>query len=136
MSEIGRRLLPLLGHGGGRDAMTCLYRCGNACDHPVPNESTNPYLGDLVGAEVSRRAVMRGSAAGALVLGFAGTAAAASPASAATPLAGGTTDSGATTDSGGAGGDTGAKAGPLTFKPIPPNTLDTFIVPTATTPRW
>jgi hypothetical protein len=22
---------------GGRDAMTCLYRCGNACDRPVPN---------------------------------------------------------------------------------------------------
>ena len=50
------RLLPLLGRRGhsGRDSMTCLYRCGNACDHPVPNESGNPYLGDLV-TEVSRR---------------------------------------------------------------------------------
>ena len=37
------RLLPLLGHTGGRDSMTCLYRCGNACDHPVPNASDNPY---------------------------------------------------------------------------------------------
>ncbi|MEU8616172.1 hypothetical protein AB0C29_50150 [Actinoplanes sp. NPDC048791] len=44
------RLLPLLGPAGhaGRDPKTCLYRCGNACDHPVPNESANPYLGDVV----------------------------------------------------------------------------------------
>ena len=41
------RLLPLLGAGAGhgsRDAMTCLYRCGNACDHPVPNTSDNAVL--------------------------------------------------------------------------------------------
>ncbi|HEV7708117.1 MAG TPA: alkaline phosphatase PhoX, partial [Asanoa sp.] len=39
--------------------MTCLYRCGNACDHPVPNPSGNTYFGDLVAGEVSRRGVMR-----------------------------------------------------------------------------
>ena len=40
------RLLPLLGgtRHGSRDAMTCLYRCGNACDHPVPNTSDNTVL--------------------------------------------------------------------------------------------
>ncbi|MEU4222162.1 phosphatase, partial [Actinoplanes sp. NPDC026623] len=70
------RLLPLLGQAGhgGRDPMTCLYRCGNACDHPVPNESANPYLGDVVNAEISRRGVVRAGAVGALVLGLGGTA--------------------------------------------------------------
>ncbi|MEV6494739.1 phosphatase, partial [Actinoplanes sp. NPDC051633] len=60
------RLLPLLGHTGGRDPMTCLYRCGNACDHPVPNDSDNPYLGDIV---ASRRGIFRAGALGAVVLG-------------------------------------------------------------------
>ncbi|MGW4294950.1 phosphatase, partial [Micromonospora chersina] len=71
------RLLPLLGatRHGARDAMTCQYRCGNACDHPVPNRSDNPYFGDLVDAEVSRRGVVRAGAAGALVLGFGGAVA-------------------------------------------------------------
>ena len=51
-----RRLLPLLGHSGGsRDAMTCLYRCGNACDHPVPNGTANPYLGDIVNTSQNAR---------------------------------------------------------------------------------
>ncbi|MBL7262115.1 PhoX family protein [Paractinoplanes lichenicola] len=111
--------LPMPGHSGGaRDAMTCLYRCGNACAHPIPNTSDNPYFGDIVNAAMSRRGVIR---AGALVLGLGGatvpaTAATASPAA---PSTG---------------------AGELTFKPIPPNTLDTFIVPngydSAVVIRW
>ena len=91
MIERSRRSLPLLGPAGhsGRDAMTCLYRCGNACDHPVPNESDNPYLGDVV-TGISRRGVVRAGAVGALVLGFGGAAAAAGPAAAAptAPVAG------------------------------------------------
>ncbi|MGW1450801.1 phosphatase, partial [Micromonospora sp. NPDC002411] len=73
------RLLPLLtgNRHGTRDAMTCLYRCGNACDHPVPNTSDNAYFGDVVNAEVSRRGVVRAGAVGALVLGFGGAAASA-----------------------------------------------------------
>ncbi|MFC7549089.1 PhoX family protein [Plantactinospora sp. GCM10030261] len=117
-----RRLLPLLNttRHGSRDSMTCLYRCGNACDHPVPNQSDNPYLGDLVSAEMSRRGVVRAGALGALVLGFSGTAAGAlagSPAAAApaAPAA--------------AAPGRGPKAGPLTFSAVPPNTLDTVVVP-------
>jgi secreted PhoX family phosphatase len=125
------RLLPLLGQAGhsGRDSMTCLYRCGNACDHPVPNKSDNPYLGDVVNAEMSRRGVVRAGAVGALVLGLGGTAAAtASPAAAAevAPAMPGTLKKG--------------KAGPLTFKAIPPNRLDNLIVPngydSAVVMRW
>ncbi|MCW6004774.1 PhoX family phosphatase [Micromonospora sp. CPCC 205371] len=119
------RLLPLLGQTvhGARDAMTCQYRCGNACDHPVPNDSDNPYFGDVVRTEVSRRGVVQAGAVGALVLGFAGAAAAgATPALAVEAAAGG------------AAPDTDALkparfSGALTFKPIPPNKLDTFVVP-------
>ncbi|MEU4422017.1 PhoX family phosphatase [Actinoplanes sp. NPDC024001] len=124
-----RRLLPLLGHSGGsRDAMTCLYRCGNACDHPAPNESANPYLGDIVNAEMSRRGVVRAGAVGAMVLGFGGAAAAAAgPAAAAAPV------------------ETAArhhpiKAGKLTFEPVAPNTLDAVTIPdgyrTEVVMRW
>ncbi|GLH94747.1 PhoX family protein [Phytohabitans aurantiacus] len=115
------RLLPLLGQAvhGGRDAMTCQYRCGNACDHPVPNESDNPYFGDVVRTEVSRRGVVRAGAVGALVLGFAGAgAASAAPALAAEAAPSEMPDVAPARFS-----------GALTFKPIPPNKLDTFVVP-------
>ena len=123
MPDTSRRLLPLLGHSGGaRDAMTCLYRCGNACDHPVPNESDNAYLGDVVNAAMSRRGVLRAGTAGALVLGVAGTAAAAAVPAAAAPAS-------APVATGVAPARGHVKAGPLTFKAIPPNQLDNFITP-------
>ncbi|WP_432902445.1 PhoX family protein [Micromonospora matsumotoense] len=123
------RLLPLLGatRHGSRDAMTCLYRCGNACDHPVPNTSDNTYFGDLVEGEVSRRGVVRAGAVGALVLGFGSTAvgalagaapAAAAPAAPVVPEVGNPTAP-----------QRGVGSGALTFKPIPPNQLDTLVVP-------
>jgi secreted PhoX family phosphatase len=102
MSDPSRRLLPLIGrHEGGRDAMTCRYRCGNACDHPVANPSDGPYFGDIVRSAMSRRGVIQ---AGALVLGVA----VAGPAAAAPP---------------------GARPGALTFVPVPPNVLDAVTVP-------
>jgi hypothetical protein len=137
MIEI-RRLLPVLGatSHSGRSEMTCRYRCGNACAHPAPNQSDNEYFGDLVTAEVSRRQVVRAGASGALVLGVAGTAlagatapalAAGTPASAARPA---TAPNGAASRHGKpGGGKPGAGKGKLTFKPIPPNKLDTLIVP-------
>ncbi|MEV4343657.1 PhoX family phosphatase [Actinoplanes sp. NPDC049596] len=100
-----RELLPLLGHGG-RDAKTCLYRCGNACDHPEPNRSDNPYLGDVINAAVSRRGLLAAGGASALVLGVNVDVAAATPTAPAS-----------------------SSPGALTFKPIPPNELDSFIVP-------
>jgi secreted PhoX family phosphatase len=110
--------------------MTCLYRCGNACDHPVPNESENPYFGDVVKAEVSRRGVVRAGAVGALVLGFGGAAvgalAGAAPALAA-PGAGATPalpDVESFTAA-----QTPAFNGALTFKAILPNKLDALVVP-------
>ncbi len=122
------RLLPLLGspRHSGRDAMTCLYRCGNACDHPVPNESDNPYFQDVAEAEFSRRGVLRTGAVGALVLGFGGAAAAAATPALAAPAAGAAPAAPAAPEAAAA---SRAKAGRLTFKPIPPNKLDSLIVP-------
>ncbi|GGN97007.1 hypothetical protein GCM10010112_88810 [Actinoplanes lobatus] len=118
MPDFNRRLLPLLGHSGGsRDAMTCLYRCGNACDHPVPNESANPYLGDVVNAEMSRRGVVRAGAVGAMVLGFGGSALAAAGPAAAAPAA--------PVEAARHGG----RAGRLTFETVAPNTLDQVTIP-------
>ncbi|MZE81636.1 phosphatase, partial [Streptomyces sp. SID5475] len=72
-----RRLLPLISsHPGGRSAMTCRYRCGNACFHEVPNTSDNAYAGDIIAGALSRRSMLRAgavvtvaSAAGASLLG-------------------------------------------------------------------
>nr|WP_221380455.1 PhoX family phosphatase [Actinoplanes polyasparticus] len=113
MPDPERRLLPLLGrHSGGRDAMTCLYRCGNACDHPAPNQSGNAYFGDIVNAAVSRRGLFAAGGAGALVLGVGGSAVPAGAAPSAPPA------------------PAPAKGGSaLTFKPIPPNEIDAVLVP-------
>ncbi|WP_412540629.1 PhoX family phosphatase [Longispora sp. K20-0274] len=119
-----RPQLPLLAaHSGtNRDAMTCLYRCGNACNHPAPNTSDNEYFG----TEVSRRGIFKtaAGAAGAIVIGSAAAATvgpalafAADPATPVVPEADGfvATSASAPTE--------------LTFKPIPPNLIDTVVVP-------
>ncbi|MFB9430188.1 phosphatase, partial [Streptoalloteichus tenebrarius] len=59
----GRRLLPLLpNHPLGRAAVTCEYRCGNACAHDAPNTSDNEYFGDVLRGVLSRRGVLRAGA--------------------------------------------------------------------------
>ena len=43
--------LPLIvtHHGkSSRAAVTCRYKCGNACSHAVPNTSGGEYFGDVV----------------------------------------------------------------------------------------
>ena len=126
-------LLPLLTRHGGRSAMTCRYRCGNACSHPAPNTSDNPYFGDLVNAETSRRGLLRAGALGALVIGTGAALAAepARPAQAAHPQPGAGTHPprAAHPPAGRPHKGRPPATGALTFKPIPPNTLDTVIVP-------
>ncbi|WP_228976022.1 PhoX family phosphatase [Streptomyces sp. DH12] len=122
-----RKLLPLLTttpHAGGRSALTCRYRCGDACFHEVPNTSDNEYAGDVMARALSRRSMMRAAAtvtvataAGGAVLGAGapqahaapGTAPAAAPGSAA------------------AGRALGARG--LRFAPVAPNTADKVTVP-------
>ncbi|MCI0686173.1 MAG: PhoX family phosphatase [Sporichthyaceae bacterium] len=124
-----RRLLPLA-HAGGRDRLTCKYRCGDACFHDVPNTSDNPYFGDLLaGAGLSRRSVLRTGGAVALVAGAGVLADAGLAAAATSPGASGATGAaGATGVARAASGGT-APAAALTFAPVPPNRIDNVIVP-------
>ncbi|MBO7935800.1 PhoX family protein [Streptomyces sp. S9] len=69
-----RKLLPLIGtpsdsHPGGRSALTCRFRCGDACFHEVPNTSDNEYVGDVIAGALSRRAVVRAAAAVSVAAG-------------------------------------------------------------------
>ncbi len=69
-----RPLLPLLSSAphGSRSAMTCRYRCGNACDHPEPNPTDNPTFREIVEVSLARRSARRSVLrTGALTAGFA-----------------------------------------------------------------
>jgi uncharacterized protein len=101
--------------------MTCLFRCGNACTHPEPNRSDNEYFGDVVTSTLSRRGMLRAGTLSALVIGGAGALAADPQAASAAPA------KGFGTSTARHGGNPPVRA--LTFKPIPPNTLDTVVVP-------
>ncbi|AWI28203.1 PhoX family protein [Streptomyces sp. ICN441] len=122
-----RRILPLLSsnHAGGRSALTCRYRCGDACFHEVPNTSGNEYAGDIIAGTLSRRSMMR-TAAVVTVASAAGGAAltqnAPSAQAAAVPAAGDARH-------GGHGGGKGDGARGLRFAPVAPNTADTVTVP-------
>ncbi|MEU3058775.1 PhoX family phosphatase [Streptomyces subrutilus] len=121
-----RKLLPLIGnpHGSGRSALTCRYRCGDACFHEVPNTSDNEYAGDVIARAYSRRSMLR-SAAVVTVATAAGSAVAfggsgAQPANA-TPTA--------DAQGAGAGSGSGQAARGLRFTPVAPNTDDKVTVP-------
>ncbi len=121
--ETRRRLLPLIttrqNRHGGRSLMTCQYRCGNQCDHPVPNTSDNTYFADVAAEALSRRGLLTAGAAG-LVLSASGLGAAATAAQA--PASGAVQGR----------GSAGPRVIPtldLDYAPVPPNTLDTVVVP-------
>ncbi|MDG6101050.1 PhoX family phosphatase [Dactylosporangium aurantiacum] len=128
MSDNPRRPLPFIGAAnvthGGRDRMTCLYRCGNACEHPVPNQSDNPYFTDEMNA-VSRRGVMR---AGAIVLGLAGTGIAAGTPAFASP-AGEAGEPDVVVPEVDTYAAKSAEPSQLTFKAVTPNQVDGIVVP-------
>ncbi|MBK3646766.1 PhoX family phosphatase [Streptomyces sp. MBT33] len=112
-----RKLLPIISHSGGRSAMTCRFRCGDACFHEVPNTSANPYVGDVIAAAVGRRSLMR-AAAVVTVAAAAGTAGLAG----AEPAAAGTQPYGKPKP-----GGQGARG--LRFGAVAPNTVDAVVVP-------
>ncbi len=133
-----RKLLPIIGangangangarsasHPGGRSAMTCRFRCGDACFHEVPNTSTNEYVGDVIATALSRRSMMR-AAAVVTVAGAAG-AAAVTPAAAETRAAIPATAP-ATAAATVAKKSKGARG--LRFTPVAPNTTDAVVIP-------
>nr|WP_307868765.1 PhoX family phosphatase [Micromonospora sp. C95] len=108
MSQDRRPLFRLPIRRVGRDPVTCQYRCGSACAHPAPNTSTNPYFGDLLRQNISRRNALM---AGALVLqsGLVGLTLSASADSSSGPAP--------------------EAPGRLTFEPVPTNTRDAVVVP-------
>lgn len=115
--ETVRPHLPPTGsHPGGRSALTCRFRCGDACFHEVPDTSGNPYFGEVLARALSRRAVL-GTAAVVTLASAAG--ASVPPASEARAAGGGS----------GHGTRPGDGAKGLRFTPVPPNTADQVTVP-------
>ncbi|MER6783430.1 PhoX family protein [Streptomyces sp. NPDC000658] len=122
-----RKLLPLIGtpsqsHPGGRSAMTCRFRCGDACFHEVPNTSDNAYVGDVIAGAIGRRAMVR-AAAVVTVAAAAGTAG----------LAGARPAAAAAAPAGAAGKPSGKPGGQaargLRYSSVAPNTADAVTVP-------
>ncbi|MEU0740078.1 PhoX family protein [Streptomyces sp. NPDC006134] len=118
-----RKLLPLIGtpsgaHPGGRSAMTCRFRCGDACFHEVPNTSSNEYVGDVIAGALSRRSMMRAAAVVTVAAAGAGTVTlAGAPEAQAAPAA----------QAAARGKQKGARG--LRFTPVAPNTRDAVVVP-------
>ncbi|MFF3288718.1 PhoX family protein [Streptomyces sp. NPDC003023] len=116
-----RKLLPLLNtspHAGGRSALTCRYRCGDACFHEVPNTSDNEYVGDVIASALSRRSMMRAAA----VVTVAAAAGGAAVVQTATPAQ-------AKGNKPGKPGGRADGARGLRFAPVAPNTDDKVTVP-------
>lgn len=114
-----RKLLPLLStnpHGGGRSALTCRFRCGDACFHEVPNTSDNEYVGDVIAGVLSRRSALR-AAAVVTVASAAGGAV----------VLGGAPEAVARPGKPGSGKVDGARG--LRFAAVAPNTADRVTVP-------
>ncbi|MFB7495060.1 PhoX family phosphatase [Streptomyces sp. NPDC056161] len=116
-----RNLLPVISsHPGGRSAMTCRFRCGDACFHEVPNTSSNEYVGDVIAGALSRRGALRAAAA-VTVAAAAGSA-----------VVGGAPQAAAAEAKQGAPGKPGKPqqgARGLRFSPVAPNTADAVTVP-------
>ncbi|GLP65957.1 hypothetical protein TUSST3_25770 [Streptomyces sp. TUS-ST3] len=110
--------LPLINTTHGRSALTCRFRCGDACFHPAPNTSSNPYVGDVIATALSRRSMMRAAAVVtvAAAAGTAGTVVAAPSAEAAPQAPVGRKPE-------------GRAARGLRFTPVTPNTADTVTIP-------
>jgi len=117
MSDQHLRLLPLLSGHAKRSALTCEYKCGNACFHPVPNTTDNEYFGDIVAKAVTRRGLLRAG----MVVGVAGAGIAG-----ATGLA--VAAPGKGNGNGKGNGAKGQQKGHQ-FTPVAPNTDDRVTVP-------
>lgn len=118
------KLLPIItSHqgSGGRSAMTCRFRCGDACFHEVPNTSDNEYVGDVIAGALSRRSMMR-AAAVVTVATAAGGAVLAGPAAPEAAAAVGKPAAPTSNKS-----KKGARG--LRFTPVAPNTADSVTIP-------
>ena len=98
----------------GRAALTCRYRCGDACSHEAPNTSTSETFADVMATAISRRGLLRtGAVLGAITVTGAGLSGSPAAATRASVLPRQST--------------TGALG--LRFTPVAPNTADAVTVP-------
>jgi secreted PhoX family phosphatase len=88
--------------------MTCRYRCGNACDQPIPNQSDNGHIQEVIRAALRRRSLLTGAAVGAGTLALSAGARPAAAAPTPASLRGVAT---------------------AAFRPVPPNKRDAVVVP-------
>ncbi|MEV7433525.1 PhoX family protein [Streptomyces griseoviridis] len=124
-----RKPLPLIGtpsasHPGGRSALTCRFRCGDACFQEVPNTTSNAYVGDVIAGAIGRRSMMRAAAA-VTVVAAAGSATVAG----ARPATAATADSVAGSGARKKPGHGSRAARGLRFDAVAPNTADAVTVP-------
>ncbi|MCF6524093.1 PhoX family phosphatase [Streptomyces sp. JJ36] len=113
------KLLPFVGsHPGGRSALTCRYRCGDACFHEVPNRSGNEYVGDVISGALSRRSMLAAGAVATVAAATGVTVVGQAPPAAAAPAV-----------PAGRGHRHGRPARGLRFAPVAPNTEDAVVVP-------
>ncbi|MFE6175163.1 PhoX family protein [Streptomyces sp. NPDC056464] len=108
-------------HHGGRAALTCRFRCGDACFHEVPNTTANPYVGDVIADALSRRTVMRAAAVVTAASAVGASATVAAPKASAAEAAADTAATSTRHASRGARG--------LRFEPVAPNTADAVTIP-------
>ena len=117
----GLNLLKNMDFTSSRSHRTCVYKCGDACSKPVPNESDNAYFGDIVKATFSRRSALRAGGAAMVTVGGASFLAACSD------------DKGSANGSSSAAASGSSKEVPtpkgLNFEMVEPNTKDEVIVP-------
>ncbi|MCF6736863.1 PhoX family phosphatase [Blastococcus sp. KM273129] len=109
-----RALLPLFSgiRHGSRSHATCYYKCGNACDTAVPNQTDNPTFAEVVETAFSRRSILKAAGAGALLVAAGPVASAAAREQQPVPTGGGVTP---------------APGGDLTFQPVEQNFLDELV---------
>ncbi|MDP5183985.1 PhoX family phosphatase [Blastococcus sp. BMG 814] len=109
-----RALLPLLTgiRHGSRSHVTCYYKCGNACDAAVPNQTGNPTFAEVVETAFSRRNVLKAAGASALLVAAGPVASAAARERQPVPTGGGVTR---------------APGSDLTFQPVEQNFLDELV---------
>lgn len=129
MVEIGKNLLKNV-FASKRSALTCTYKCGNACADDAPNEfAANEYFGDVAKQAFenreqrgySRRAALKVGGASALALGGGAL------------LAACTSDNSASSGSGSAAAEGGVDKGQspegMRFNSVAPNEKDEVVIP-------
>ncbi|WP_282939397.1 PhoX family protein [Corynebacterium auriscanis] len=119
----GLNLLKNMDFTSGRSHRTCVYKCGDACSKPVPNESDNTYFGDIVKATFSRRSALRAGGAAMVTVGGASFLAACSD-----DKGSSAGSSSSATSASESAKDVATPQG-LNFDMVEPNTKDEVVVP-------